>query len=88
MSAAAFFFRAALSLYALAVLAFTILKWIQHPICGRLQQFLAPWISPVLVPLKQRCPPIRLASATVDISPWLLLVLVLALRELIVFILA
>jgi YggT family protein len=75
-----------LSVYALLVLAWVILSWVQvgstHPI-GRIQVFLDRIIYPVILPLRRILPPLRLGGAMIDLSPLVLLLGLQLLRRVI-----
>jgi YggT family protein len=72
--------------YALLVLAWVILSWVQvgstHPI-GRVQIFLDRIIYPVILPLRRIIPPLRLGGAMIDLSPLVLLLGLQLLRRII-----
>lgn len=65
-----------LQLYALAVLAWIVLSWVQvssvHPL-GRVQVFLDRIMYPVILPLRRVLPPLRLGGMALDLSPLVLL---------------
>jgi YggT family protein len=73
-----------LQLYALAVLAWVILSWVQvsstHPL-GRIQVFLDRIIYPIVLPLRRVLPPLRLGGAALDLSPLVLLLGISLLRR-------
>lgn len=73
-------------MYALLVLAWVILSWVQvgstHPI-GRIQVFLDRIIYPVILPLRRILPPLRLGGAMIDLSPLVLLLGLQLLRRVI-----
>jgi len=75
-----------LGLYALAVLAWVILSWIQvsgsHPL-SRVTYFLDRIIHPVILPLRRVIPPVRLGGGALDLSPIVLLVGLSLLRNII-----
>jgi YggT family protein len=66
----------AISIYALLVLAWVILSWVQvsstHPL-GRVQVFLDRLIYPLILPLRRILPPLRLGGAMLDLSPLVLI---------------
>lgn len=66
----------ALGIYALLVLAWVILSWVQvsstHPL-GRVQLFLDRLIYPLILPLRRVLPPLRLGAAMIDLSPLVLI---------------
>jgi YggT family protein len=67
----------ALRLYAIAVLAWVILSWVQvpatHPL-ARVTVFLDRIIYPVILPLRRIIPPVRLGGGALDLSPIILLI--------------
>lgn len=73
-----------LQIYALAVLAWVVLSWVQvsssHPL-GRVQVFLDRIIYPIVLPLRRILPPLRLGGAALDLSPLVLLLGISLLRR-------
>lgn len=76
----------ALTLYFYAVFAWVILSWIPmtpgHPL-GRIQSFLDRIIYPVIRPIRNVIPPIRIGGGALDLSPIILLLGVQILRRLV-----
>ena len=66
-----------LNIYFFAVLAWIVLSWIPispgHPL-GRVQGFLDMIILPVIRPIRNVIPPIRLGGGALDLSPIILLI--------------
>lgn len=66
----------AIGIYAMLVLAWVILSWVQvssmHPL-GKVQLFLDRLIYPLILPLRRILPPLRLGGAMIDLSPLVLI---------------
>jgi YggT family protein len=75
-----------LNIYALLILAWVILSWVQvssmHPL-GRVQVFLDRLIYPLILPLRRVLPPLRLGGAMIDLSPLVLIFGVQIIRRII-----
>ncbi|MCO6503328.1 MAG: YggT family protein [Acidimicrobiales bacterium] len=78
--------RIALDLYFYAIIVWVILSWVPvtpgHPVT-RFQYALGRIIEPVLRPIRQLLPPIRMGAAALDLSPIVLIFLVQILRRLV-----
>jgi len=76
----------ALGVYYYAVFGWVILSWIPmspgHPL-GRIQNFLDRIILPVIRPIREVIPPIRIGGGALDLSAIILLVAIYFLRILV-----
>lgn len=80
--------RMLFSVYLLGLLTLVLAGWIQHPVSDRIKHFLNPFYSPFLTALSKHFRPVPMGSVNVDITPWLLFVLVMVVRELVTWILS
>jgi len=79
--------RLVFNAYAVGLLVYVIAGWIQSPAADRVRLFLSPFFAPFLAALNKHIRPVAVGTAQVDFTPWVLLFIVIILRELVTWIL-
>lgn len=77
-------FYLAFNAYALGLLAFVITTWIRHPRVEPARVWLSAWYEPVLLAMRRRIRPVRLGQSRVDLTPVLLFLAIVLLRQIVV----
>ncbi len=70
-----------LDLYALGLLAYVILSWVQNPTAARIRDGLGRFYVPLLNPLRSVLKPIALGGTALDLSPIVLFLAITVLRR-------
>ncbi len=71
-----------LDLYALGLLIYIILSWIQNPSTAKVSNWLGQFYLPLLRPLQSMIKPVNLGGARLDLSPLLLFIAIALVRRL------
>ena len=79
--------RAIFDVFAVGLLVYVLAGWIQHPTAVKVRQFLTPFYTPFLTPLRDRLRPVVAGHTSIDISPAVLLLIAVVVREVVIWIL-
>lgn len=74
--------------YALGLLVYVTLSWVNEPRAQRARKWLEPGFAPVLEPLRRKIKPIAMGGSRLDITPMLLLLAIFLVRNVLVRLLA
>ncbi len=75
------------NIYALGLVVYSLLSWVRGPGPERARRGLGPFYLPFLEGLRRAIGPVHVGPRMIDLSPALLLVAILLLRDLIVHLL-
>lgn len=64
---------AAFTIYSFGLLVYVVLSWAHHAEADKLRRRIEPAYLPLLIPIRKHLKPLRIATATIDLSPWVLL---------------
>ena len=68
-------------IYALGLLIYAVLSWVDSPQALRLRRGLEPFYAPFLLPLRRALHTVRLGTARVDFSPVVLFIALVLVRN-------
>jgi len=68
--------------YATGLIVYILLSWFHTPETIRLSSWIGKYYEPVLKPIRTRIKPVVLGATSVDISPMVLLIAIMALKYL------
>src|SRR5271166_668366 len=75
------------NLYALGLVVYSLLSWFRRPGAERARRWLGPYYLPFLDGLHRAIGPVHVGRRMIDLTPGLLLVAILLLRDLVVHLL-